>query len=98
MVWVQRGQCAGFERADVERLCGHAFWSSGSGNGLEPGGMDQEWKGQCTGCDIWCGGESCRNYTRGGIRGTDAGTGDRVYCRSVLLLDGDSLQGHVRLR
>ncbi len=58
---------------------------------LGPGGVDKEWKAKRPWGNFRGGGGTGGDYTGGGLRGADAGTGDRIHRRAVLLLDGHEI-------
>ena len=48
-----------------QRIRGHAFWRSSSGDGLEPGGVDQEWQSERAGCHFRGGRRTRSNHSGG---------------------------------
>ena len=80
-----------------ERVCGHAFRGGGGGAGMVRGGMAQERQAERAGRDFRRGGGTCGHHAGFGIRGPDAGAGDRVDRGRVLLLDGHKGEGHLRV-
>ncbi len=75
VVRIQRGKRAGFEWSGDYRVRGHTFRSRCGGDKLEPGGMDQEWTGQCARRNFRRRGRTRGHHASCGICRADASAG-----------------------